>query len=184
MVIQGPNEIAANFLGSAAGAEEGKALFYRGVDISGGLNMTTGAFTLGGSNVATQISGKQATLSTSISNPTTQAVILDGTVVRSLTRDSTLTMSVSGNSISLGVDDTVMARHTSVASAISGLATFQYVDTAISGLAGDVYTKIETDGLLAPKATTTALTTGLALKQATLSTGSNIYQPYNSTNDA
>ena len=28
LVIRGPNEIAANFLGSAAGAEEGKALFY------------------------------------------------------------------------------------------------------------------------------------------------------------
>ena len=132
----------------------------------------TGTFSLGGTDITTLIADKQDGLSTSISNPTTQAVILDGTTVRSLTQDSTLTMSVVGDSIALGVDDTVMARHTSVASAISGLATFGYVDTTVSGLAGDVYTKTETDGLLAPKATTTALTSGLALKQGTLSTGS------------
>jgi len=81
------------------------------------------------------LASKQATLSSgSVPDPATQLTILEGGVVRSLDRDDTLTMTTASNRITLGVDDTVMARHTSVASAISDLATFQYVDTTTAAL--------------------------------------------------
>ncbi len=66
LVIRGPNEVAANFLGSSAGAQEGKALFYKDVSIGGSLTMgalsggiTTGSLTVDGSTLTDLMAAKE-----------------------------------------------------------------------------------------------------------------------------
>ena len=64
LVIRGPNEISANFLGSDSGELEGRAVFYKDVLINGGdLLLSTGSILLGPFNdqlnVATEIASKE-----------------------------------------------------------------------------------------------------------------------------
>ncbi len=64
LVIRGPNEIAANFLGSSAGSLEGRALFYKDVLIGGELLMpnsdiTTRALTVGGSSLTSLLAAQE-----------------------------------------------------------------------------------------------------------------------------
>ena len=64
LVIRGPNEVAANFLGSSAGALEGRALFYKDVLIGGELLMTNSditarELTVGGSSLTSLLAAQE-----------------------------------------------------------------------------------------------------------------------------
>ncbi len=64
LVIRGPNEIAANFLGSSAGALEGRSLFYKDVLIGGELLMpnsdiTAREVTVGGSSLTSLLADQE-----------------------------------------------------------------------------------------------------------------------------
>ncbi len=64
LVIRGPNEVAASFLGSSAGALEGRSLFYKDVLIGGELLMpnsdiTTRELTVGGNSLTTLLAAQE-----------------------------------------------------------------------------------------------------------------------------
>ncbi len=66
LVIRGPNETAVNILGSNAGAQEGKVLFYKDVLIEGALSMgalsggiSTPSLTVDGSNLTGLLANKE-----------------------------------------------------------------------------------------------------------------------------
>ncbi len=66
LVIRGPNVTSATFLGSSAGAQEGKALFYKDMVIEGSLTMgalsngiSTGSLTVDGSTLTDLLSNKE-----------------------------------------------------------------------------------------------------------------------------
>ena len=112
-------------------------------------------------SLGSQITGKQATLNTSMTDPPTQVLLLNGNTIRTLGRDNTLTFTLVGDNINLGVNTTTMATATLVTNSVNDLATT---------IGTTIYTKAEVNSLLSPLTSGVSNNAGaITQKQDTLS---------------